>query len=214
PLQRRHSLPDRLRPTLRGRLGPAPRSPDRLRGRGPGRAEMAARRPAGAAGIMVHGNAPPILPHLASLVPALGAALRGHDELPSLAPAYGNHLDHLCRLRPRPCHRPMDGNPLAAPAGIPASAFSLPFPGMEKENPPPMMGAPESNGAIRVVIPALNEEKAIALVLKAVPGFAAEVIVADNGSTDATAATARSLGATVVPEPRRGYGAACLRGMA
>jgi len=77
-----------------------------------------------------------------------------------------------------------------------------------------MMGAPESNGAIRVVIPALNEEKAIALVLKAVPGFAAEVIVADNGSTDATAATARSLGATVVPEPRRGYGAACLRGMA
>jgi glycosyltransferase involved in cell wall biosynthesis len=36
----------------------------------------------------------------------------------------------------------------------------------------------------------------------------------DNGSTDATAAVSRSLGATVVAEPRRGYGAACLRGMA
>lgn len=67
---------------------------------------------------------------------------------------------------------------------------------------------------IRVIIPVLNEEASIGAVLKAIPASVAEVIVVDNGSTDATASVARSLGATVVPEPRRGYGAACLRGMA
>ncbi len=67
---------------------------------------------------------------------------------------------------------------------------------------------------IRVIIPALNEEKAIASVLRDIPAWVAEVIVVDNGSTDATAQVSRSLGATVVAEPRRGYGAACLRGMA
>lgn len=66
---------------------------------------------------------------------------------------------------------------------------------------------------IRVIIPVLNEEASIGAVLKAIPASVAEVIVVDNGSTDATASVARSLGATVVPEPRRGYGAACLRGM-
>jgi hypothetical protein len=40
------------------------------------------------------------------------------------------------------------------------------------------------------------------------------VIVVDNGSTDDTAAIARQHGATVVHEPQRGYGAACLRGLA
>jgi glycosyltransferase involved in cell wall biosynthesis len=75
-------------------------------------------------------------------------------------------------------------------------------------------GPAASIGPIRVIIPALNEERAIAEVLKAIPAYAAEVIVVDNGSTDATAQVARSLGATVVSEPRRGYGAACLRGMA
>jgi glycosyltransferase involved in cell wall biosynthesis len=39
------------------------------------------------------------------------------------------------------------------------------------------------------------------------------VIVADNGSTDATAEIARAHGATVVHQPERGYGAACLRAM-
>ncbi|MEQ8836422.1 MAG: glycosyltransferase family 2 protein, partial [Lacipirellulaceae bacterium] len=39
-------------------------------------------------------------------------------------------------------------------------------------------------------------------------------IVADNGSTDKTAERARSAGATVTPEPRRGYGSACLAGLA
>ncbi|HEY6866534.1 MAG TPA: glycosyltransferase, partial [Candidatus Eisenbacteria bacterium] len=41
-----------------------------------------------------------------------------------------------------------------------------------------------------------------------------EVVVVDNGSTDRTAAVARAAGATVVREPRRGYGAACLAGLA
>ncbi len=66
----------------------------------------------------------------------------------------------------------------------------------------------------RVIIPVLNEEKSIGFVLKAIPAFVAEVIVVDNGSTDGTADVARSYGATVVSEPRRGYGSACLRGMA
>jgi glycosyltransferase involved in cell wall biosynthesis len=39
------------------------------------------------------------------------------------------------------------------------------------------------------------------------------VVVADNGSTDATARIARAGGATVVSEPRRGYGRACLAGL-
>jgi glycosyltransferase involved in cell wall biosynthesis len=67
---------------------------------------------------------------------------------------------------------------------------------------------------VRVIIPALNEEKAIVSVLRAIPASVAEVIVVDNGSTDGTAEAARSLGATVVSEPQRGYGAACLKGMA
>lgn len=68
---------------------------------------------------------------------------------------------------------------------------------------------------VAVIIPALNEEQAIGQVLAEVPpGAAADVIVVDNGSTDNTAAVARSAGARVVNEARRGYGSACLRGMA
>ena len=68
---------------------------------------------------------------------------------------------------------------------------------------------------IALVIPALNEEQAIAQVLDGLPpGLFARVVVVDNGSTDATAAVARSHGADVVPEPRRGYGQACLAGLA
>jgi glycosyltransferase involved in cell wall biosynthesis len=65
-----------------------------------------------------------------------------------------------------------------------------------------------------VIIPALNEEDAIGKVIGDLPdGEVVQVIVVDNGSTDATAAIARSSGARVVSESERGYGAACLRGI-
>lgn len=69
--------------------------------------------------------------------------------------------------------------------------------------------------SVAVLIPALNEEKAIAKVLAAIPpGLAGEVVVVDNGSTDRTADVARRQGARVVGEPRRGYGQACQSGLA
>ena len=70
-----------------------------------------------------------------------------------------------------------------------------------------------------VLIPALDEEAALPAVLadipRAGPGWRLrEVVVIDNGSADRTAAVARAAGATVVAEPRRGYGSACLAGLA
>lgn len=66
---------------------------------------------------------------------------------------------------------------------------------------------------ISVVIPALNEERSIGRVLDDIPNWVDEVIVADNGSTDATRAKAEAHGARVVAQPQRGYGAACLMGL-
>jgi glycosyltransferase involved in cell wall biosynthesis len=67
---------------------------------------------------------------------------------------------------------------------------------------------------VAVLIPAYNEEACLPLVLEAIPrGLVSEIVVVDNGSTDGTSAVARSLGATVVEEPRRGYGSACLAGI-
>ena len=66
-----------------------------------------------------------------------------------------------------------------------------------------------------LIIPALNEAESIGLVLKRLPpGLFFQVIVVDNGSDDGTAETARGAGAEVVREPRRGYGQACLAGLA
>jgi glycosyltransferase involved in cell wall biosynthesis len=66
-----------------------------------------------------------------------------------------------------------------------------------------------------LIIPALNEERSIGQVLAEIPaGIFGQVLVVDNGSTDQTATVARSHGAVVLQEPRRGYGNACLRGMA
>ena len=63
-----------------------------------------------------------------------------------------------------------------------------------------------------LIIPALDEEPAIGKTLERVPrDLYREIIVADNGSRDRTAEIAREHGATVVSEPERGYGAACLR---
>lgn len=65
-----------------------------------------------------------------------------------------------------------------------------------------------------VVIPAVDEEQAIGRVLADIPRWVTRVIVVDNGSHDRTAAVAAAAGATVVREPRRGYGQACLAGIA
>ena len=67
---------------------------------------------------------------------------------------------------------------------------------------------------IVAVIPALDEETNVADVVHGIAPHVDRVIVADNGSLDATAARARAAGADVVHEPRRGYGAACLTGIA
>ena len=67
---------------------------------------------------------------------------------------------------------------------------------------------------IAVVIPALDEEEAIGAVIREIPPVVHEVIVVDNGSRDRTVDVARAAGATVVSEPRRGYGHACLAGIA
>ena len=68
---------------------------------------------------------------------------------------------------------------------------------------------------ISVIIPALNEESSVPLVLNELPkDLLYEIIVVDNGSTDATARKAEENGARVVTEPRRGYGSACLKGIA
>lgn len=67
---------------------------------------------------------------------------------------------------------------------------------------------------ITVIIPCLNEEQGIELVLKRMPSFVDEVIVVDNASTDRTSDIARSLGAKVIREEVRGYGRSYKRGFA
>ncbi len=66
---------------------------------------------------------------------------------------------------------------------------------------------------ISVVMPCLNEEQGLREVFRDMPRWIDEVIVVDNGSTDNTAAVARSLGATVIAERRRGYGIAYKTGL-
>ena len=67
---------------------------------------------------------------------------------------------------------------------------------------------------ISVIIPAYNEENSIGRVLNDLPqDKLKEIIVVNNASTDNTAEVARINGAKVVEERRRGYGAACLRGI-
>jgi glycosyltransferase involved in cell wall biosynthesis len=68
---------------------------------------------------------------------------------------------------------------------------------------------------VDVIIPALNEAESLPKVLADLPcSSIRQVIVVDNGSTDETAEVARSAGAIVLLESQRGYGAACLRGIA
>ncbi|MCX4819899.1 glycosyltransferase family 2 protein [Streptomyces sp. NBC_01142] len=65
---------------------------------------------------------------------------------------------------------------------------------------------------VDVVLPCLDEAQALPWVLERIPAGWRAVVV-DNGSTDGSADLARSLGATVVHEPRRGFGAACHAGL-
>ncbi len=63
-----------------------------------------------------------------------------------------------------------------------------------------------------VVLPVLDEANALPVVLARLPRDYAPIVV-DNGSTDGSGVTARRLGARVVDEPRRGFGAACFAGL-
>ena len=67
---------------------------------------------------------------------------------------------------------------------------------------------------IRVIIPAFNEETSVGKVIDAIPkDIVNEVIVVNNGSNDNTFEVAKSHGATVLTEEKRGYGNACLKGI-
>jgi len=74
-----------------------------------------------------------------------------------------------------------------------------------KHTAPPIIG---------VIMPTRNEAAALPKVLSAILPKVAEVIVVDTASTDGTPEIAASMGARVVSEPRRGYGRACLAGIA
>ena len=80
--------------------------------------------------------------------------------------------------------------------------------------------APARHGTVSIVIPCLNESENIEECVSRAFGvleanaLEGEVIVVDNGSEDGSAALARAAGATVVVEPRRGYGRAYLTGFA
>ena len=68
---------------------------------------------------------------------------------------------------------------------------------------------------VSVIIPTHNEAQAIGRVLADLPShLVTEVIVVDSNSTDGTPDVARKMGAQVIEEPRRGYGRACLTGLA
>ena len=66
---------------------------------------------------------------------------------------------------------------------------------------------------IKVIIPAHNEADAITKVIHDIPDSVAEIIVVDNASTDSTSKNAKNAGATVLFEPKKGYGHACQKGI-
>ena len=68
---------------------------------------------------------------------------------------------------------------------------------------------------VSVIIPTRNEASAISRVLADLPAnLVTEVLVVDSNSTDGTPEIAAKMGARVVHEPHRGYGRACLKGLA
>ncbi|MGQ0434316.1 MAG: glycosyltransferase family 2 protein [Microthrixaceae bacterium] len=75
------------------------------------------------------------------------------------------------------------------------------------------MTEPAVPSLVDVVLPTLDEAGALPGVLAGLPAHYRAIVV-DNGSTDGSGDIARALGATVVHEPRRGFGAACAAGLA
>ncbi|NNF22425.1 MAG: glycosyltransferase [Saprospiraceae bacterium] len=68
---------------------------------------------------------------------------------------------------------------------------------------------------IDVIIPAFNEEKSIVHVIHDIPeNLVRDILVCNNNSTDRTKEVALQAGATVLDETRKGYGSACLKGLA
>ena len=80
-------------------------------------------------------------------------------------------------------------------------------------------GKPMTDVRVTAVMPCLNEERTLGLCIEKAQrafrdlGIAGEVVVADNGSTDRSVEIAGALGARVVHEPRKGYGAALTAGI-
>jgi len=78
-----------------------------------------------------------------------------------------------------------------------------------------MLPDPNRKPRVTVVIPTRNESASIGLVLADLPAsLITEVIVVDANSTDGTPAIAAAAGARVINESQRGYGRACLTGIA
>lgn len=96
------------------------------------------------------------------------------------------------------------------PPGLPHSQSCRQSTGLSKA--PELAASTQVRSSVVVIIPALDEEESLPRVLADLPS-AVEVIVVDNGSTDSTADVAKHGGATVLSEPVRGYGSACLRGL-
>jgi glycosyltransferase involved in cell wall biosynthesis len=67
---------------------------------------------------------------------------------------------------------------------------------------------------VSVVIPVFNERDSLPLVVRDIPAAVSEIVVVDNASTDGTESVARLLPVRLVREERRGYGSACLAGVA
>ena len=73
---------------------------------------------------------------------------------------------------------------------------------------------PEAHKRIVAIMPALDEEACVGDVVRGIAPHVDVVVVVDNGSRDRTASVAREAGADVVAAPVRGYGRACLAGLA
>nr|WKN39752.1 glycosyltransferase family 2 protein [Tunicatimonas sp. TK19036] len=67
----------------------------------------------------------------------------------------------------------------------------------------------------KVIIPAFNEQNSVGKVIQDIPKeWVTEIVVVNNNSNDNTVTVARNAGATVLEEPKQGYGNACLKGIA